>query len=66
LTVAYSEQTEALEVICERSGTWGNPLESASLPDAFGVNIIRHLAAAIDYPAADGRSRLVVRIATGE
>lgn len=62
LTVAYSEKTETLEVICERSGTWGNPLDSNRLPDEFGLNIVRHLAEAIDYQAVDGRSRLVVQI----
>ncbi len=62
LTVAYSEKTQALEVICERSGEWGNPLESDSLPDDLALKILRGLAEAIDYQVADGRSRLVVRI----
>ena len=65
LTVAYSEKTATIEVICERCGDWGNPLESNGLPDEFGVNIIKHLAEGIDYQVADGKSRLVVRIGKG-
>ncbi len=60
--MAYSEETEALEVICERGGESGNPLESDRLPDDLGLTIVRHLAEAIDYRAAGGRSRLVVRM----
>jgi polar amino acid transport system ATP-binding protein len=63
LTVAYSEKTETIDVICERTGEWNSPLESKGLLDEFGLNIIKHLAEAIDYQVADGKSRLVVRIA---
>ena len=62
LTVAYSEENEALEVICERAGDWIHPLESGDLPDDLGLNIIRHVSEGIDYAVANGRSRLTVRI----
>ena len=62
LTAAYSEETETLEVICERSGEGGNPLESDRLADDLGLTIVRHVAEAIDYRVAGGRSRLVVRM----
>jgi polar amino acid transport system ATP-binding protein len=65
LTVAYSEESEELDVICERSGEWSNPLESNRLPDEIGLKILRHLAASIDYRVADGKSRLVVAIGKG-
>ena len=62
LTVAYSEKTEKIEVICERNGEWSNPLDSNRLPDDFGPTILRHLAESIDYQVADSKSRLMVRI----
>ena len=62
LTVSYSEQTQELDVICERDGDWGNPLESDRLPDELGLTIVRHLVKSIDYAAANGKSKLVVRI----
>jgi len=65
LTVAYSEKTESVDVIFERSGEWGNPLESENLPDDLSLKIVRGLAEAIDYRVADGKSRLVVRIGKG-
>ena len=65
LTVAYSEETEQLDVICERSGEWSNPLESTLLPDDLGLTIVRHVAESIDYQVADGKSRLIVRMARG-
>ena len=63
LTVAYSEKAHALEVICERSGEWSNPFESDRLPDDLSLRIVRGVAESIDYRVADGKSRLVVRIA---
>ena len=65
LSVAYSEEAGTLDIICERGGEWGNPLESNRLPDDIGVKILRHLAETIDYQAADGKSKLVVRIRQG-
>ena len=62
LAVTYSEKTDALEVTFERSGEWPNPLESNLQPDDLGLRIVRRAAEAIDYQAADGKSRLVVRI----
>jgi polar amino acid transport system ATP-binding protein len=61
LAVTWSEKTDALEVTFERSGEWPNPLESDQ-PDDFGMRIVRRVAEAIDYRAADGKSRLVIRI----
>jgi polar amino acid transport system ATP-binding protein len=62
LTVSFSEQTQELQVICERHGDWGNPLESDRLPDDLGLAIVRHLAESIAFDAGDGKSRLTVRI----
>jgi polar amino acid transport system ATP-binding protein len=62
LTVTYSEKTDALEVTFERSGEWTNPLESNLQPDDLAMKIVRHAAESVDYAAADGKSRLVVRI----
>ena len=62
LGVAYSEKTDALEVTFERSGEWANPLESSLQPDDLGLRIVRRVAESIDYQAADGKSRLIVRI----
>ncbi|HEX2828193.1 MAG TPA: amino acid ABC transporter ATP-binding protein [Burkholderiales bacterium] len=62
LTVSYSEETQELDVICERDGDRGNPLDSDRLPDDLGSTIVKHLAKSIDYAAANGKSRLSVRI----
>ena len=66
LTVSYSSETQELDVICERDADYGNPLESERLPDDFGLAIVRHLAASIDYQSTDGKGRLVVRIGKHE
>ena len=66
LTVAYSEENAALEVVCERAGEAGNPLESGGLPDDIGLRIVRSLAESIDFSPAGGKSRLTVRIRQGE
>jgi polar amino acid transport system ATP-binding protein len=62
VTVAYSEETHAIEVICERRGTWGDPLENPERPDDFGVNIIRNLAASLRHEITDDASRLIMRL----
>jgi polar amino acid transport system ATP-binding protein len=62
LTVAYSEKTEAVEVICERDAVWGNPLESTRLPDDLGVKIVRRMAESIDYRVDGGKGRLALRL----
>ena len=62
LTVAYSEEAEELDVICERSGEWQDPRESRGLPDDIGLKILRHVAETVDYEVAGGKSRLVMRI----
>ena len=63
LTVAYSEKSGALEVICERDGEWGHPLENTNLPDQFGVDIIKGLANSVEYTSDNGKSRLTVQLA---
>lgn len=63
LTVAYSEKSGALEVICERGGKWDHPLENTNLPDQFGVNIIKGLADSVEYTSGNGKCRLTVRLA---
>ena len=63
LGVTYSEKTDALEVAFERSGEWPDPLESNPQPDDLGLRIIRGITESVDYRAAGGKSRLVVRIA---
>jgi polar amino acid transport system ATP-binding protein len=65
VTVAYSERTETLEVICERAGAWPHPIERDDLPDDFAQTIIRNLADTIEYAVADGNSRLMVRLGKG-
>jgi polar amino acid transport system ATP-binding protein len=63
LCVTFSEKTDALEAAFERSGEWPDPLESDLLPDDLGPRMIRGLTEHVDYRVADGKSRLLIRIA---
>jgi polar amino acid transport system ATP-binding protein len=63
LAVAYSEKINALELSFERSGEQPYPLVPDRLPDDLGLRIVSAVTETIDYRAAEGRSRLVVRIA---
>lgn len=59
LTIAYSEKSERLEVVCESSGEALNPLASDTLAeDDLGLAIIRNLTENIDYQWINGKNRL--------
>jgi polar amino acid transport system ATP-binding protein len=53
LTVAYSEKTEVLELKCQVDGKAYNFLESNSLPDELGLNLIKSFSSKIDYAWED-------------
>ncbi len=62
LTIAYSEKTEALALICENKGDPFNPLESKELPDEIGLNLIKSFSSKIDYVCENNQNRLTITI----
>ena len=62
LTVAYSEKTESLELICETAGNHFNPLESDHLPDEIGLNLVRNFASKIDFIWENSKNTLKITI----
>jgi len=65
LTVAYSEKSARLEVVCESSGKAANPLESGNLSgDDLGLAIIKNLTESIDYQWLNDKNRLQFLIKT--
>jgi len=62
LTVAYSEKTESLELICETAGNQFNPLESDHLPDEIGLNLVRNFASKIDFIWENSKNTLKITI----
>jgi polar amino acid transport system ATP-binding protein len=62
LTIAYSEKSDRLELICESPGSAMNPLEDETLPDDLGLMIIRKIAERIDYTWENGRNRLELKL----
>ena len=62
LTVAYSEKTESLELICETAGHHFNPLESDHLPDEIGLNLVRNFASKIDFIWENSKNTLKITI----
>ncbi len=62
LTIAYSEKTEALALICENKGVPFNPLESKELPDEIGLNLIKSFSSKIDYVCENNQNRLTITI----
>jgi polar amino acid transport system ATP-binding protein len=59
LTLAYSEKSERLKVVCESSGEAANPFDSSNLSeDDFGLAIIKNLTESFDYQWLNGKNRL--------
>jgi len=59
LTLAYSEKSERLKVVCESSGEVANPFDSGHLSDDdLGLAIINNLTESIDYQWLNGKNRL--------
>jgi polar amino acid transport system ATP-binding protein len=58
LTISYSEKSERLDVVCESTGTAGNPLEAGGLPDDLGLVIIENLTEGLEYRREQDRNRL--------
>jgi len=59
LTLAYSEKSERLKVVCESSGEAANPFDSGNLSDDdLGLAIINNLTESIDYQWLNGKNRL--------
>jgi polar amino acid transport system ATP-binding protein len=61
LTIAYSEKTGRLEIVCEARGTLSNPLEDDS-PENLGVVIIRNLTESFQFHCQDNRSKLELKM----
>jgi len=55
LTIAYSEKTGRLEIVCETGTAFGNPLEESS-SGHLGMMIIRNLTETIEFRSRDGRN----------
>jgi polar amino acid transport system ATP-binding protein len=62
LTVAYSEKTEELSLICETVGEKFNPLESDQIPDEIGLNLIKNFSSRIDHVWSDNKNILTISI----
>jgi polar amino acid transport system ATP-binding protein len=63
LSIAYSEKSGRLEVICESSGEQANPLaEDNVADDDFSLAIIRNLTESIDCQWQGGKNRLQFRV----
>ena len=58
LTVAYSEKSGRLQVVCESRGTQNNPLEREMHQDNLGLMIIRNLCDSIVFSRHDDTGRL--------
>ena len=58
MTIAYSEKSEYLELVCESTGEEGNPLDSPLLEDDLGLMIIKNLSENIDYQWLNSKNRL--------
>ena len=63
MTIAYSEKSERLDLLCESTGQACNPLDSDNLPDDLGLMIIRNLTESIEYRFVDGKNRLALLMA---
>jgi len=59
LTIAYSEKSERLKVVCESYGEAVNPFDSDNLADDdFGMAIIKSLTESIEYLWINGKNKL--------
>lgn len=62
LTVAYSEKSGTIEIICECTNEDAIPLAENAGEDNFGLAIIRNLAERIDFQRMPGKSCLTVEM----
>ena len=62
LTIAYSEKTERLEIVCETNGNLGNPLEQEASSEHLGLMIIRNLTESIHFRCEAGRDILELKM----
>ncbi len=65
MTIAYSEKSGHLTLMCESAGGPFNPLDSGGLPDDFGLMIIKKLTESITYQFVDGKNRLELLMQKG-
>jgi polar amino acid transport system ATP-binding protein len=61
LTIAYSEKSGRLDIVCETAGVFGNPLEQDAASDNLGLMIIRNLTESIEFRSEDGRGILELK-----
>ena len=62
LTIAYSEKTDRLEIVCEAAGATVNPLDQEPSSASLGLMIIRSLAESTRFTAEADRSRLELKM----
>lgn len=62
LTIAYSEKTEVLELVCESDGRLFNPLETDQLPDEIGLNLIKNFSSNMNYAWENNKNNLNITI----
>ncbi|MDD5036014.1 MAG: amino acid ABC transporter ATP-binding protein, partial [Methylococcaceae bacterium] len=61
LTIAYSEKSERLEILCETEGEAANPLAGDNLSDDdLGLTIITKLTESIGHQYLNGKNRLQI------
>lgn len=62
LTIAYSEKTEILELKCDADGEPFNFLDSNSLPDEIGLNLIKSFSTGLDYIREENKNKFNIVI----
>lgn len=60
VSIAYSEKSGRLELVCASTGEAAHPLDSALLPDELGLTIIQNLTENIEYQRVDDKNRLTL------
>ena len=58
LTIAHSEKSDRLEIVCESTGPEANPLDGEGLPDNMGLMIVQNLTDSIQYRRELDKNRL--------
>jgi len=62
LTIEYSEKTGRVEIACETTGAFGNPLEQEASSENLGLMIVQNLAESIQFRCEDGRNILELKM----
>ena len=62
LTIAYSENTRKIDIVCESPGTGTSPIENPDMPDDLGLMLIRNMTEHIDFVQTEEKNILTLRM----